>query len=242
MSAEAGTSSGAPTDRWPRPVPIGVSIGHQDVTAGTLGCQVYQSSGCHVQEFILSNNHVLANRNLALPYDLTAQPGPIDGGVLPTDGIAGLAQYEPIIFTTTASNIMDAAIAYTSAKEVGRSTPPDGYGTPRTTSVAASPNLQVRKYGRTSRNTTGTVVAVDAIINVDYSNGTARFINQIIVMGDNDSPFSAAGDSGSLVVVANGADARRPVGLVFAGAGNVSAVNPIGPILSRFGIQVSGDP
>ena len=29
-----------PTDRWPRPVPIGVSTGHPDITAGTIGCRV----------------------------------------------------------------------------------------------------------------------------------------------------------------------------------------------------------
>lgn len=241
LAAEAA-GTGAPTDRWPRPVPIGVSIGHQDVTAGTLGCQVYQSSGCHVYDYILSNNHVLANKNLGLPGEPILQPGPVDGGVLPADGIAGLTQYEPIIFTTTASNIMDAAIAYTSGANVGRGTPADGYGLPRTTAVTAVPNLQVRKYGRTSRNTTGSVIAVGATINVDYSTGTARFIDQIIVSGDNSTPFSSAGDSGSLVVVANGVDARRPVGLIFAGAGTVSAVNPIGPILSRFGVQVAGDP
>jgi hypothetical protein len=76
-------------------------VGHKDLTAGTIGC--------HVQEFILSNNHILANTNLGLPSDLVAQPGPYDGGVLPNDGIAALAQFEPIVFSTTASNIMDTA-------------------------------------------------------------------------------------------------------------------------------------
>jgi hypothetical protein len=100
----------------------------------------------------------------------------------------------------------------------------------------------VRKYGRTSRSTTGRVTAVNATILVDYSSGTTQFVQQIIITGDNNSPFSMAGDSGSLVVAASGANARRPVGLVFAGAGNLSAANPIGPILSRFGIEVTGDP
>lgn len=240
LAAQAGAS--APTDRWPRPVPIGVSVGHRDVTAGTLGCQVYQSAGCHVQEFILSNNHILANTNLGLPLDLVSQPGSYDGGVLPNDGIAALAQYEPIVFSTTASNIMDAAIAYTSSAEVDYATPPDGYGAPRTTALTATLNLPVRKYGRSSRTTTGRVTAVNATILVDYSSGTTQFVQQIIITGDNNSPFTLPGDSGSLVVAASGTNARRPVGLVFAGAGNLSAANPIGPILSRFGIQVTGDP
>ena len=240
LAAQPG--AGAPSDRWPRPVPIGVSVGHQDVTAGTLGCQVYQSSACHVQEFILSNNHVVANTNLGFPNDLVVQPGPYDGGVLPNDGIAALAQYQPIVFSTTASNIMDAAIAYTTSAEVGYATPPDGYGAPRTTALSPTLNLPVRKYGRTSRSTTGRVSAVNATVLVDYSSGTTQFVQQIIIIGDNNAPFSMGGDSGSLVVAASGTDARRPVGLVFAGAGNLTVANPIGPILSRFGIQIAGDP
>jgi hypothetical protein len=46
----------APTGRF-RPAPGGVSIGHRDITAGTLGCLVRKGG----QTFILSNNHVLAN-------------------------------------------------------------------------------------------------------------------------------------------------------------------------------------
>jgi hypothetical protein len=41
-----------------RPLKIGVSVGHVDVTAGTLGCFVREPEG--EGTFILSNNHVLA--------------------------------------------------------------------------------------------------------------------------------------------------------------------------------------
>lgn len=247
LAAQADPTS--PTDRWPRPVPIGVSVGHQDVTAGTLGCQVFQASGCHSSYFILSNNHVLANANAGLPANpLTAypgdpilQPGAYDGGVLPTDTVANLAQYEPIIFSRTASNVMDAAIAQFPGNEVGYQTPSDGYGAPRSSAVTATVNLPVQKYGRTSRLTTGRVSYLNGTVLVDYSAGTAQFVQQIIITGDNNSPFSKAGDSGSLVVVSTGANARKLVGLIFAGSGNVSAANPIGPILSRFAVQVAGD-
>ena len=43
------------------------------------------------------------------------------------------------------------------------------------------------------------------------------------------------------MVVNGGTGDRRVVGLLFAGSGNISAVNPIGPILSRFNVTVSGD-
>jgi hypothetical protein len=240
LAAQSDPSS--PTERWPRPVPIGVSVGHQDVTAGTLGCLVYQSGGCHVTEFILSNNHILANSNLGADLNPIVQPGPYDGGTLPNDGIAALAQYEPIIFSTSANNVMDAAIAFSSSEAVRSETPPDGYGSIRTTALSATLNLPVQKYGRTSRVTTGLVTMLNATVLVDYGSGTARFVQQIIITGDNNSPFTLGGDSGSLVVAATGANARRPVGLAFASGGNLSVANPIGPILSRFGVQVSGVP
>jgi hypothetical protein len=62
-------------DRW-RPAPGGVSIGHPKVTAGTLGTLVRDRET--KQLLILSNNHVLANSNNAMPGDPTLQPGPAD--------------------------------------------------------------------------------------------------------------------------------------------------------------------
>src|SRR3990172_2465471 len=51
-----------PTDRW-RPAPGGVSLGHYQITAGTLGGVVYdRMTG---ERLILSNNHVMANSNNA---------------------------------------------------------------------------------------------------------------------------------------------------------------------------------
>ena len=56
----------ARTDRW-RPAPGGVSVGHYQVTAGTLGCVVRDKVSR--ERLILSNNHVLANSNDASPGD-----------------------------------------------------------------------------------------------------------------------------------------------------------------------------
>ena len=49
----------APTDRFPRPVPIGVSSGLADFATGTLGARV--TDGTNV--YALSNNHVFAGIN-----------------------------------------------------------------------------------------------------------------------------------------------------------------------------------
>lgn len=76
-----------------RPAPGGVSIGHKDITAGTLGCLVKKDG----QIYILSNNHVLANENYGKVGDAILQPGPYDGGTL-ADKIAVLSHFIPIDF------------------------------------------------------------------------------------------------------------------------------------------------
>jgi hypothetical protein len=101
--------------------------------------------------------------------------------------------------------------------------------------VAAALNQTVRKYGRTTGLTTGSVVGLNATVNVGYSHGTARFVGQIIVRGN--GQFSRSGDSGSLIVDAN----RRPVGLLFAGSSNgYTIANQIGQVLSALGVSVDG--
>ena len=73
------------TRRYPRPVRCGVSIGHPQVTAGTLGCLVVLNNN---RLCLLSNNHVIANSNNARIGDPIIQPGRVDGGVVPGDRIA----------------------------------------------------------------------------------------------------------------------------------------------------------
>ena len=70
-----------------RPVPNGFSVGHPDITAGTIGARVKGGDG---SIYILSNNHVLANINNASIGDAALQPGPYDGGTA-ADRIATLA-------------------------------------------------------------------------------------------------------------------------------------------------------
>lgn len=76
-----------------RPAPGGVSIGHKDITCGTLGMVVKRNGVRH----ILSNNHVLANENKASIGDSIYQPGPYDGGTA-DDEIAKLSDFVPIEF------------------------------------------------------------------------------------------------------------------------------------------------
>ncbi len=98
------------TERCPRPVPIGVSTGHPSITAGTIGARV--TDGTNV--FALSNNHVYAASNSATIGDNVLQPGAYDGGQDPADAIGTLSAFETIVFSTSASNVIDAAIALSS--------------------------------------------------------------------------------------------------------------------------------
>lgn len=59
-----------------RPCPAGYSIGHRDITAGTLGLVVRVGGALS----ILSNAHVIANINAGQEGDPILQPGPHDGG------------------------------------------------------------------------------------------------------------------------------------------------------------------
>ncbi len=227
-----------PRRSFPRPVPIGVSTGQVDVTAGTIAARVV--SGDDV--FALSNNHVYANRNAAKLGDHVLQPGTVDGGVNPDDAIGALHDFEPIRFCspfpTCPENRIDAAIAATTTDQLGNGTPANGYGTPRSNTAAARLGMQVQKYGRTTGHTTGRISGINATINVGFRDGTARFAGQIVVAGGG---FSGPGDSGSLIVSGgSGENARRPVGLLFAGSRTSTLANPIDPVLQRFDVTIDG--
>ncbi|MFC1794781.1 Ig-like domain-containing protein [Planctomycetota bacterium] len=224
-----------PTDRFTRPVPTGVSTGHPDITAGTIACRVKDSVG---NVYALSNNHVYAdenNGNSALDsipgVDNVLQPGPYDGGLDPGDKIGVLYDFEPIDFSG-GNNVIDAAIALSSTTELDNSTPSDGYGTPESTTATASLFQSVQKYGRTTGLTSGTVVGINMTVNVGYSSGVARFVNQIVIAYGN---FSKPGDSGSLVVTKPG---KQPVGLLFAGSTYYTIANPIGAVLGAFDVTI----
>lgn len=82
-----------------RPAPGGVSVGHLEVTAGTLGLLVKDAHTGNA--LILSNSHVLANTTdgrdgRARVNDPILQPGPYDGGDERDDVIGRLKRFAPI--------------------------------------------------------------------------------------------------------------------------------------------------
>jgi hypothetical protein len=234
-------SSLSTTDVWPRPVPIGVSTGNAGAClAGTIAARVGDGSGTYA----LSNNHVYALENRAAIGSTVLQPGRYDTNCSSGAGneLGRLAKFVEIVFSTSAENEVDAAIASTTSEELGTATPPNGYGEPSSATLSASEALlspAVQKYGRTTEETHGKVYAINGIVNVGYSAGTARFVNQIFVEG-NRGPVIKPGDSGSLLVTNN--KAANPVGLLFAGdsSGKFAVANRIDAVLGAFGVGIDG--
>ena len=227
-----------PTDRWPRPVPIGISTGNEgECSSGTIGARVTHGGNVYA----LSNNHVYALENNAPKHSDILQPGRADTNcnIDSNDVIATLSDFEPIVFSTEANNTIDAAIAVSSTADLGNATPADGYGLPKTAIVSESLGQAVQKYGRTTSLTKGTITGINATVNVRYSSGTARFVDQIIIEGAR-GPYFKAGDSGSLLVTDPG---RNPVGLLFAGnrSGKLAVANRIDLVLSAFHVTIDGE-
>ena len=231
-----------------RPAPVGFSVGHPQITAGTIGARVSDGSG---NTYILSNNHVLANINNASNGDPIYQPGPFDGGTA-ADQIGTLSDFEPISFTSGTTNLIDAAIAAVNPADVGTSTPADGYGEPSSTPYDLDSNgdgavdasilgLGVQKFGRTTQLTTGTLTEINVTVDVCYESlfgiiclRSARFVDQL---GFTD--ISEGGDSGSLIVTDDGSN--RPVALLYAGSPTRTLGNRIDQVLSRFNVTIDGD-
>jgi hypothetical protein len=183
---------------------------------------------------ILSNNHVLANVNDATKGDRILQPGPVDGGTA-SDKVAELQRFIRLNFAGI--NEVDAAVALTSFT---RASPEcQDFGTINPEPVDPAVNMRVRKTGRTTGPTLGTILETDASIRVGYGGGrSCQFEGQIRIVGSNGAAFSAGGDSGSLILTAG---SLQPVALLFSGGqapdGTLSTfATPIQVVMDRLGI------
>jgi len=207
-----------------RPAPGGVSLGHYQITAGTLGCLVKDKKSGKV--LILSNNHVLANSNKAEKGDPILQPGPYDGGKKPKDLIGYLENWIEINFKKEA-NLVDAALA---RPKVSGDVRPEIMliGSPQGLTKAKI-GMPIQKSGRTTGYTTGKVKDISASVKVNYDNQTALFRGQILTTN-----MSQGGDSGSLVLDMK----ARAVGLLFAGSEQVTILNPINEVLRLLDVEI----
>ncbi len=242
-AASAGAAAAEPcTERRrlrQRPIPGGISAGHYEITAGTLGCFCRSTRAGDLSEavFALSNNHVFADVNQATLGDPLYQPGPLDGGVR-TDHFANLERYVPIRIGGSAVNEVDCAIGrlldgITWLPEVCSIGRISGIGEPED-------GLVVRKHGRTTGLTTGTVddISYDALVDMgEGPGGVALFENQFRIESTGPTPVGLGGDSGSIVFRA--AD-QTVVGLYFAGPrdGSYGIANRISKVVSSLEIEL----
>ncbi len=210
-----------------RPVLPGCSVGHPDITAGTLGAVVtYKGKPGH----ILSNSHVLAASGSATVGDAILQPARDDGGVLPKDRIGSLTAFVPFVFSDEGfPNRVDAAVASVrktagpdpAIRLVGH--PPVGV----TTQVRRG--MRVHKVGRTTDHTYGVVQDVNLRIALNYPGGRVGFRDQVLC-----SRYTDGGDSGSLVLTSS----DRAVGLHFAGSPSSSLFNRIAHVLADLDVAL----
>lgn len=241
-----------------RPAPGGVSIGHRDITAGTLGCLVKKDG----KLVILSNNHVLANSNDAAAGDAILQPGPIDGGRLPNDQIATLLNFAPIRFLTPQApsqcGTARAVIAFLNTicrgiqsqtryqivtQQIETNLVDAAIAQPMNPADVADRILDVgtiagvaeatlgtavKKSGRTTGFTTGEISQVSVTVDVDYGAGRTARFTDQLLAG----PMSQGGDSGSAVLD----DQNRLVGLLFAGSDNSTILNRISHVFAALGV------
>ena len=203
------------------PIQPGFSVGHPNITAGTLGAVI----GPARSPRILSNSHVLADSGRAAIGDPILFPGPDDHGEDPGDVIGTLTQVVPFVTGGDFVNRMDVAVATIAPgrrSELRSRIPTLGI----VASSTAEPvrGMQVVKVGRTTGLTRGTVRDVNFRFVLDYGTGSVvGFLDQVFC-----TRYSAGGDSGSLVIEeATG----KAVGLHFAGANGGSVFSPIRPIL-----------
>ncbi len=249
----------SPTEKH-RPAPGGVSIGHLDITAGTLGCLV-KKGGQH--DIILSNNHVLADSNNAEVGDAILQPGPHDGGRYPADHIADLEQFIPIDFGEDIPSDCPIAMGVANilnriSRLFGRNARLQSVGKQATANLVdaaiATPlnsedvkdeileigpvqgiaeaelGMDIKKSGRTTGLMTGEILQMNVTLNVSYGDGLVAQFTDQFMSG----VIGQGGDSGSAVLDKN----DNLVGLLFAGSDTATVMNRIQNVFSALDISL----
>ena len=196
--------------------------------SGTLGALITDGTN----QYILSNNHVLARSGQAVAGEDVSQPGMIDANCAITTVVGDFTGAAPL----GPSNV-DAAVAQLRPGTMDSSGFIEDIGVPSSTIAVPTVGLSVAKSGRTTGFTTGSISSINTSVSIQYQQGcgkgkkfTVTFTGQIVITPGN---FSAGGDSGSLIVTNNAS--HNPVGLLFAGSSSSTIANPIGLVLTRLG-------
>lgn len=217
-----------------RPAFGGVSAAHCLFPAGTMSITAYDRLVPNLS-YVLSCNHVLGLMNQARFGDAVLQPASGHGGTFPADSLASFARFVRVSFDPNGTNKVDAAIATVFA----------GTTTPFVYRIGAIPAVrrasgilpgeQVQKVGSATGLTTGTIRAVDAMVNISYkplgfSFPPAPYTAQILT-----TAMCLYGDSGSLLMDMSG----NAVGMLMGGSKTVTIYNYMENVQDGLGIFVA---
>lgn len=207
-----------------RPVPMGVSIGHENITAGSSGFLL--TDGDNI--FTSSNNHVLAQANEGNIGDDILQPGPVDGGTQ-SDKVGELENYIALEQNVTV-DMAWATPVNTEFSIIMQGIDQDVLSD----IIIPEPGDTLIKTGRTTGVTTGLVDQVAASVNINYggSIGVITLQDQIVA-----SDMSQGGDSGSPAFI-QGENGLHPAGCIFAGSDQTSVLNTAENWINESGLDI----
>lgn len=219
--------------------------------AGTIGCLLKDKEG---RLYGLSANHVSGLSNYSESGEKILAPGHSD---ITPDGrdpftigvhVKALPMTQGSMANVDIRHNTDAAIFAIRDPNAVSSAQGGHFDTP---SVVADPagGMMVEKVARTSGYTTGRIVGVSvAALPIEYQmpavkgSSVVYFDGLSVIRGENGEPFSAPGDSGSLVIGRAKDGTSCAVGLLIAGTREgLSLMLPIRPILEALDMSlVSG--
>jgi hypothetical protein len=205
-----------------RPAPAGVSLGHPEITAGTLGSPPLSTEDGRT--VVLTNAHVAAPIDTAEPGDDVLQPGPADGGG-DDDTIGTLAEAADI--AREEPNTTDSALVAVDPDDVTNTVLGVGQFAGFTEPTT---DATYTKSGRTTGVTTGDLRGRDGRVRVNGYYDSPTVFEGVDVFG----PMSAGGDSGSLIGILDGGEFRA-TDLLFAGSDRSTIAAPIPAVEAEHG-------
>lgn len=222
-AAEPGATVPDRTQRI-RPAPASVSVGHPDITAGTLGSPPLAAENDEL--VFVTNTHVAAPPPDAEDGDACLQPGPHDGGDADDHlgtllEFAEIARDEPNTTDSALVRVDPVDLRENEILEIGALS---GFR-------ATASGERYEKSGRTTGHTTGEFVAEDVEIDVRgyYPDEPVTFTGV-----DAFSPMSSGGDSGSLIGYRDGGEFFA-TDLLFAGSPFVTFGVPWDAVVAEHG-------
>ena len=240
-----------PIDRQTRhrPVVPSVSVGHIDITAGTLGAILEREDGTLVG---LTNAHVAAPHK-ADPEagDTIVQPGPRDAAIQDSskNRIGSLAEWSPITTGEDEVNHTDSALFEFDEDVKAISTHMPGLGRydggliPKPgddipiggIDLDPPTDREFMKVGRTTDERHGLVVEESARTRINYRRESPATFEGVTLFED----MSAGGDSGSVIgyraTDENGDPAFYITHLLFAGSDTVTIAVPFEQVIEEHG-------